>query len=86
MDNLDRISDKGTSKSGTSKHNTPNKRWKVEYDNFLVPLLVEKATKGHKCDKSFKRVAFSYVALTINVRFSTTRSLLLRMWKTTIEH
>lgn len=61
--------DAGNSKSDKSKRGTPNKRWKIKFDNFLIPLLVDQVNKGLKCDKSFKRAAFTYVASPINGRF-----------------
>lgn len=70
MDGLNHVSDRSTSKFDTSKRGTPNKRWKVKYNNLLIPLLVDQDTKGLKCDKSFKRATFSYIALAVNVRFS----------------
>ncbi|XP_039130813.1 uncharacterized protein LOC120267181 [Dioscorea cayenensis subsp. rotundata] len=48
-----------------------NKRWKTEFDNFLIPVLVEQANKGLKCDKSFKRVAFAHAASAVNTKFNT---------------
>ncbi|XP_039120076.1 uncharacterized protein LOC120256443 [Dioscorea cayenensis subsp. rotundata] len=72
MASLDRASDRATSKSGTSKRGTPNKRWKTEYDNYLIPLLVDQVSKGLKCDKSFKREALMHVCTYhVNVKFNT---------------
>ncbi|XP_039119012.1 uncharacterized protein LOC120255182 [Dioscorea cayenensis subsp. rotundata] len=58
-------------RSTKGKCGTPNKRWKAEFDNFLIPLLVEQANKGLKCDKSFKRVAFAHAASAMNTKFNT---------------
>ncbi|KAJ0985961.1 hypothetical protein J5N97_004317 [Dioscorea zingiberensis] len=60
-----------SSRSGPSKRGTPNKRWKPEYDNFFIPLLVEQANKGLKYDKTFKRPAFACAALAVNNHFNT---------------
>lgn len=68
MEGSDRASDKVSSRSTASKRGTPNKRWKDEYDNFLIPLLVEQARKGLKCDKSFKRAVFAFTAIHVNSR------------------
>ncbi|XP_039127572.1 uncharacterized protein LOC120263676 [Dioscorea cayenensis subsp. rotundata] len=59
-----------TSKGGANKRGTPNRHWKPNFDNFLV-LLVEQVQRGLKCDKSFKRTAFSYAASTVNAHFRT---------------
>lgn len=48
----------------------PNKSWITGFDNFLILLLIDQAKKGLKCDKSFKRVAFSYITTTTNGRFN----------------
>lgn len=53
------------------KHDTLNKRWRNEFYNYLIPLLVNQANKGLKCDKSFKRVAFVHVASAVNAKFGT---------------
>lgn len=58
-------------KHASNKHATPNKRWKPEYNNFLIPLLVDQGMKGFKCDKSFKRAAFAFAAVAVNTRFKT---------------
>ena len=63
--------DAAATKVAKGKRGTPNKRWKIEFDNFLVPLLVGPANKGLKCDKSFKRVSFVHVATIINAKFGT---------------
>lgn len=54
-----------------NKRSTPNKRWKPEFDNFLILVLVDQASKGFKCDKSFKRVAFAFATTYVNTRFNT---------------
>lgn len=71
MEDADHVSDKVSSRSTSSKRGTPNKRWKAEYDNFLIRLLVEQDRQGLKCDISFKRAAFFYVAVHVNSRFYT---------------
>ncbi|XP_039133563.1 uncharacterized protein LOC120270578 isoform X2 [Dioscorea cayenensis subsp. rotundata] len=60
----------GTSKAAT-KRGTPNKRWKPDFDNVLIPVLVEQVRQGLKCDKSFKRAAFGHAASAVNARFNT---------------
>lgn len=63
--------DDATTKSLKAKQGTPNKRWKNEFDNLLIPLLVDQANKGLKCDKSFKQVAFTHAATAVNAKFGT---------------
>ncbi|XP_039143525.1 uncharacterized protein LOC120280675 isoform X1 [Dioscorea cayenensis subsp. rotundata] len=60
----------GTSKAAT-KRGTPNKHWKPDFDNVLIPVLVEQVRQGLKCDKSFKRAAFGHAASAVNARFNT---------------
>ncbi|KAH7679037.1 hypothetical protein IHE45_06G033000 [Dioscorea alata] len=55
-----------SSRPAKGKRGTPNKRRKNDFDNFLIPLLVDQANKGLKCDKSFKRIAFSHAASAVN--------------------
>ncbi|XP_039138787.1 uncharacterized protein At2g29880-like [Dioscorea cayenensis subsp. rotundata] len=71
MEGTERVSEKSSSRASGSKRGTPNKRWKGEYDSFLIPLLVEQVKKGMKCDKSFKRAAFNFAAVAVNSRFNT---------------
>lgn len=71
MKGPDHASDKVSLMTSMSNGGNPNKRWKAEYDNYLIPLLVEQARKRLKCDKSFKCVAFSYAAIAVNARFNT---------------
>lgn len=71
MEGHNRVSDVGCSKLTGNKRGTPNKRWKPEYDNFLITLLVDQGMKGFKCDKSFKRAAFAFAAVAVNTRFKT---------------
>lgn len=63
--------DSANARAAKGKRGTPNKRWKAEFDNFLIPVLVEQANKGLKCDKSFKRVAFAHAASAVNTKFNT---------------
>ncbi|XP_039134234.1 uncharacterized protein LOC120271626 [Dioscorea cayenensis subsp. rotundata] len=63
--------DSANARSAKGKRGTPNKRWKAKFDNFLIPVLVEQANKGLKCDKSFKRVAFAHAASAVNTKFNT---------------
>ncbi|XP_039138769.1 uncharacterized protein LOC120276102 [Dioscorea cayenensis subsp. rotundata] len=63
--------DSANARAAKGKRGTPNKRWKAEFDNFLIPVLVEQANKGLKCDKSLKRVAFAHAASTVNTKFNT---------------
>ncbi|XP_039140442.1 uncharacterized protein At2g29880-like [Dioscorea cayenensis subsp. rotundata] len=71
MEGIERTTEKSSSKASGSKRGTPNKRWKAEYDAFLIPILVEQVRKGLKCDKSFKRAAFVFAAVAVNARFNT---------------
>lgn len=59
-----------TSKTAT-KRGTPKKRWKPDFDNFSIPVLVEHVRQIRKCDKSFKRARFGYAASAMNARFNT---------------
>ncbi|XP_039120400.1 uncharacterized protein LOC120256804 [Dioscorea cayenensis subsp. rotundata] len=52
-----------------ARRGTHNKCWKTEYDDFLIPVLVEQVKKGMKCDKTFKKPAFVYAASAVNARF-----------------
>ncbi|XP_039133280.1 uncharacterized protein LOC120270346 [Dioscorea cayenensis subsp. rotundata] len=61
----------GSSSGARAKRGTPNKSWKTEYDDFLIPVLVEQVKKGMKCDKTFKKPAFVYAASAVNARFKT---------------
>ncbi|KAM0938663.1 putative Myb/SANT-like domain-containing protein [Dioscorea sansibarensis] len=63
------MSDVACPKLAADKRGTPNKRWRPEYNNFLIPLLVDQAREGFKCDKSFKRAAFAFTTATVNARF-----------------
>ena len=67
----DRASDGACLKLVGNKRGSPNKRWKPNFDNFLIPLLVDQAQKGLKCDESFKRAAFAFTAVVVNTRFKT---------------
>ncbi|XP_039141232.1 uncharacterized protein LOC120278518 [Dioscorea cayenensis subsp. rotundata] len=71
MEGLDRIAKKSSSRASGSKRRTPNKRWKAEFDRFLIPLLVDQVRKGLKCDKLFERAGFAFVAVAVNSRFKT---------------
>ncbi|KAH7669179.1 Myb/SANT-like domain-containing protein, partial [Dioscorea alata] len=71
MEGIERTTEKSSSRASGSKRGTPNKRWKAEYNNFLIPLLLEQVRKGLKCDKSFKRAAFVFAAVAVNSRFNT---------------
>lgn len=71
MDSWNFICDGASSNVCTRKHGTPNKRWKVDFDNFLIPILVEKARKSLKCDKSFKQTTFAHAVIAVNARFIT---------------
>ena len=51
-----------------ARHDAPNILWKVEYDDFLIPLPVMQINNGLKCDKTFKKPVFVYVANTVNAR------------------
>ncbi|XP_039121005.1 uncharacterized protein LOC120257637 [Dioscorea cayenensis subsp. rotundata] len=59
-----------TSKTAT-KRGTPKKRWKPDFDNFSIPVLVEHVRQIRKCDKSFKRARFGYAASAMNAIFNT---------------
>lgn len=45
------------------------KRQKAAFDCFFIPLLVEQTNNGLKCDKSFKKIAFSFVKSAMNGKF-----------------
>lgn len=63
--------DVDNSQSGKAKRGTPNKRQKIEFDNFFIPLLVDQDIKGLKCDKSFKSAMFAHAASPVNGKFGT---------------
>lgn len=52
-----------------AKCGTPNKHWKSEYDDFLIPIFAEHVNNGLKCDKSFKKPSFVYVSNVVNAKF-----------------
>lgn len=58
-------------KVSANKHEAPNKWWTKKFDNFLILVLVEQASGGLKCDKSFKRATFSFTIMAVNTRFKT---------------
>ena len=70
METWNFVCDSTSSKAALSKRGTSNKRWKVDFDSFLVSILVEQVRKGLKRDKPFKQAAFAH-ASTINARFNT---------------
>ena len=59
------------SKAATSKRGTPNKHWKPNFDNFLIPVLVKQARKDFKLNKSIKWATFVHVASAMNAKFNT---------------
>lgn len=71
MEGLQRAAETSSSRASGSKRGTPNKRWKAEFDRFLIPLLVDQVRKGLKCDKSFKRAAFGFATIVINAWFNS---------------
>lgn len=57
-------------RNGSPKKGTPNKRWAPEFDDYLIPFLVEQAKKGMKVDKTFKKQAFTAAAAAVNAQFN----------------
>ncbi|XP_020273474.1 uncharacterized protein LOC109848413 isoform X1 [Asparagus officinalis] len=69
-------SSKRTKKEGSNKskrsgesRNAPNKMWQDKHDDVLIPFLADLAKKGYKCDKSFKKEAFSQATDALNSHF-----------------
>lgn len=71
MEGHDCVSDAKNLEVAGSKRGTPNKRWKLDCDNFLILLLVEQVKKRLKCDKPFRWAAFAFAIVAINTRFKT---------------
>lgn len=69
MEGDDCTSDGACSRFVGNKSGTPNKRKKIEYYHFLIPLLMDQAQKGLKYVESFKWDAFVFAAIVVNTRF-----------------
>lgn len=65
---------------------TPNKRWPDAHSEEMLKVLCYEAEQGRKCDKSFKREAFTQVCNHVNKKFGECYTALnvhnhLRGWK-----
>lgn len=74
MEDYDHLSDVACSKFATIKRGTLNKKWKLEFDNFQIPLPVDQATFAFAVATIHTRLKIDFILNNVGSHYRTLKA------------